>query len=44
MSYKSNRFRISAPTRIDKFELLDRSFFAFYIYDCFEYIIKNQKQ
>ena len=39
--YKNNEFDISAPTRNDKFELPDRSYFVSDIQDYFDYIIKN---
>ena len=37
-SYNSNKFKISAPTWNDKFELLDRSYSISDIQDYFEYI------
>ena len=39
-SYK-NKFKISAPTWNEEFELPDRSYTASDIQDCFEYIIKK---
>ena len=41
--YKNNKFKISAPTWNDEYNLLDGSYFVFDIQDCFEYIIKNMK-
>ena len=40
-SYNNNKFKISAPTWNDKFELPDRSYSASNIQDYFEYILKN---
>ena len=40
-TYNSNKFKISAPTWNDKFELLDGSYFASNIQDYFEYILKT---
>ena len=40
-SYNNNEFKISAPTRNDKFELPDRSYSVSNIPDYFEYIFKN---
>ena len=40
-SYNNNKFKISAPTCNDKFELLDRSYSESYIQDYFEYILKQ---
>ena len=40
-SYNNNKFEISAPTRIDKFELPDGSDSASDIQDYFEYILKK---
>ena len=37
-SYNNNRFKISAPTWNDKFELLDRSYYVPDIQDYFKYI------
>ena len=41
MSYKSNKFNISAPTCKEEFELPDRSYFVSDIQDYFEYVFKN---
>ena len=40
-SYNNNKFKISAPTWYDKFELPDESYSASDIQDCFEYIFKK---
>ena len=40
-SYKNNKFKISAPTRHDEFELPDGSYSISDIQDYFEYILKN---
>ena len=40
-SYNSNKFKISAPTWNDKFELPDGSYSVSDIQDYFEYILKN---
>ena len=40
-SYNNNKFKISAPTWNDKFELPDRSYSISDIQDYFEYILKN---
>ena len=40
-SYKNNKFKISAPTWNDKFELSDGSYSASNIQDYFEYILKK---
>ena len=40
-SSKNNKFKISAPTWNDKFELPDGSYSTSDIQDCFEYILKN---
>ena len=40
-SYNHNKFKISAPTWNDKFELSGRSYFVSDIQDYFEYILKN---
>ena len=37
-SYNNNKFKVSAPTWNDKFELTDRSYSLSDIRDCFEYI------
>ena len=39
--HKNNKFKISAPTWNDKFQLPDRSYFAPDIQDYFEYILKK---
>ena len=39
-SYNNNKFKISAPTWNDKFELPDESYSASNIQDYFEYILK----
>ena len=43
-SYKNNKFKISAPTWNEKFELTDGSYFVPDIQDYFKYILKNMKQ
>ena len=40
-SYDNNKFKISAPTRKDKFELPDGSYSVSDIQDYFEYILKK---
>ena len=40
-SYNNNKFKISAPTWNDKFELPDGSHSVSNIQDCFEYILKK---
>ena len=40
-SYNNNKFKISAPTLNDKFELSDRSYSVSDIQDYFEYILKT---
>ena len=40
-TYNSNKFKISAPTWNDKFELPDGSYSASNIQDYFEYILKK---
>ena len=40
-SYSNNKFKISAPTWNDKFELLDGSYSVSNIQDYFEYIFKK---
>ena len=40
-SYNNNKFKISAPTWNDEFELLDGSYSVSDIQDYFEYIKKN---
>ena len=42
-SYKSNDFKISAPTWNEKLELSDGSYSVWNIRDYFEYIIKKKK-
>ena len=42
-SYNNNKFKISAPTRNDKFELPDVSYSVVDIQDYFEYIKKKKK-
>ena len=42
-SYKSNKFKISAPTWNEKFELTDGSYSVSNIQDSFEYIIKKHQ-
>ena len=39
--YKNNKFKMSALTRSDEFELPDGSYSISYIQDYFEYILKN---
>ena len=39
--HKNNKFKISAPTWNDKFQLPDRSYFVPDIQDYFEYILKK---
>ena len=41
MSYKNNKFKISAPTWNEEFELPDGSYSVSDIQDYFEYIFKN---
>ena len=40
-SYRNNKFKISAPTLIDKFKLPDGSYSVSHIQDYFEYILKK---
>ena len=40
-SYNNNKFKISAPTQNDKFELPDGSYSVSYIQDYFEYVLKK---
>ena len=40
-SYKNNKFKISAPTLVDEFELPDGSYSILDIQDYFEYILKK---
>ena len=41
--YNNNKFKISAPTWNDEFDLHDGSYSVFDIQDCFEYIIKKHE-
>ena len=43
-SYNNNKFKISAPTWNDKFELPDRSYSVSDIQDYFEYILKKDEK
>ena len=43
-SYNNNKFKISAPTWNDKFELPDASYFVSDIQDYFEYILKKHEE
>ena len=43
-SYNNNKFKISAPTWNDEFELLDGSYSISDIQDYFEYILKNMRK
>ena len=43
-SYKYNKFKISAPTWNEKFELPDESYSVSDIKNCFEYIIKKDEK
>ena len=43
-SYKNNKFKISAPTRNETFELPDRSYSVSDIHDYFEYIFKQHRE
>ena len=40
-SYKNNKFKISAPTWYEEFELPDGSYSISYIHDYFEYLLKR---
>ena len=40
-SYKNNKFKISAPTQNEEFELPDESYSITDIQDYFEYILKK---
>ena len=40
-SYKNNKFKISAPTWNEEFELRDGSYSISDVQDCFEYILKK---
>ena len=42
-SYKNNKFKTSAPTRNEEFELPDGSYFVSDIQDYFEYIFKKHE-
>ena len=42
-SYKNNKFKISAPTRHEEFELPDASYSVSYVQNYFEYIIKKHE-
>ena len=42
--YNNNKFKRSAPTWNDKFELPDGSYSVSDIQDCFEYIFKKQRE
>ena len=43
-SYNNNKFKISAPTWNDEFELPDGSYSISYILDYFEYILKKWRK
>ena len=43
-SYKSNKFKTSAPTQNEEFEVLDRSYSISDIQDYFEHILNREKQ
>ena len=43
-SYNNNKFKISAPTWNNEFELPDGSYFISDIQDYFEYILKNMEK
>ena len=43
-SYNNNKFKISAPTWTDKFELPDGSYSVSNIQDYFEYIFQSMKK
>ena len=43
-SYNNNKFKISAPTWSEKFELPDGSYSVSDIQDYFEYILKNHSE
>ena len=43
-SYNNNKFKISAPTWSDKFELPDGSYSISDIQDYFDYILKNMEK
>ena len=42
-AYNNNKFKLSAPTWNDEFDLLDVSYSISYIQDYFEFIIKKQE-
>ena len=44
MSYKNNKFEISAPTWNEEFELLGGSYSISYIRDYFEYILQKHAE
>ena len=43
-SYYNNKFKISAPTWNEKFELPDGSYSRSDIQDCFKYILKKHSE
>ena len=43
-SYKNDKFKISAPTWNEEFELPDGSYSVSDIQDYFEYVLKNMRQ
>ena len=43
-SYNNNKFKISAPTWNDEFELPDGSYSVSNIQDCFEYILEKHRE
>ena len=43
-SYKNNKFKISAPTWSDEFELPDGSYLISDIHDYFEYILEKHSE
>ena len=43
-SYNNNKFKISAPTWDEEFELPDGSYSISDIQDCFEYILKKHRE
>ena len=43
ITYNKNKFRISAPTWNDRFELPDESYYISSIQDYFEYILKKHE-
>ena len=44
MSYKNNKFKISAPTWNVEFKLTDGKYSVSHIQDYFEYILKNMEK